>query len=364
MDNLQPDQQPLPESSQSPISGSVIKGLIVVIVVIVLYRYGAFYFFDRTALNNLGQSVQQAVDGAMNKSSAPGSIKANPTTEAQDSAIQKVSTLMSCINYGDPSLRQTAEYYQKHVNFDQPQRTSFTGLIAESSWQTCDLDINKALGFASNTPELDHLTRAFQTQGRSMVAAFKEVTPYYKQKNYLDDGFAFGKAKDAQLLQQISSYTSVSDAFRDAIDKQEDINNAAELATLAQDPKAQNKVLSLQLFTESKKVMRELSKDTINASSLEVAINGLTAAQTKFKDTVLPALKAENVSGKYESWNSVNDAVDNFLAAAKDVWRLARDSKPIPTGKFDTGSAEKAIDTFNRLVDSLNRSNSIGQYQL
>lgn len=358
---------PTPNFSQSPFSGGWLKWIFIIVIIVAGYRFGSAYFSNPVALNNLGQQIQQGVDSVINSlngegEASPAAMSTTlPTNATLDNAIEKTSELSSCMNYADQTIRNTIDYYDRFVDFQNPNKTSFSGLTTEASWQTCIGDINQALTLAANTPELDAAIRKFKEQGEETVAAFKDITAYYKQKNYLDDNFALGKAKDAQLIQQALDYIEASDAFRNAVDHQEDLNNEAQVTLLSQDPGAQNQLVSLQLLMEAKKVLAVLSTRTINATALEKSINDLVAIQTKFATTVLPALKSGNAA-KYSRWSTINSNIDDFVASAKNTWRLVRDNKPVPT--TNEGSLARAVEKFNNLVQSYNLNNSVDIYKL
>lgn len=368
---------PSPNSSQSPFSGGILKWIIGVIVIVALYRFGSLYFYNPAVLNNLGQQIQQGVDSLTNSlsDSIPTTVTPQASSQSQfsppvgstavnsdlDKLTEKVSKLSSCMNYADQTIRNTIDYYDRFVDFQNPTKTSFTGLITESSWQTCTVSIDDALAINTDTPDLDEAIREFQKQGDATVAAFKEITPYYKQKDFLDDDFALGKAKDAALIAQAITYVRASDAFRSTVNKQEDLNNTAQMALLAQDPTAQNQMIGLQMFIDAKKVAEALSADTLQAITLEKSINNLVATQTKFSTIVLPDLKSGN-SSKYSRWESVSTAMGDFIANAKNVWRLVRDGKPVPS--TNEGSVARAIEKFNNVVQNYNTNNLFEMYQL
>ncbi len=364
MDNNDQSSPTSPGSSGAPISGGVIKWILGIIVIAVIYRVGTLYFNDPQVLTNFAQTIQHAINSVSTSVNVPGTSSQSATTKATnsilDNATHKVTTVLSCINYADQSVRNTIDQYQRYVDFNTPTKTTFTGSYSDASWQNCDKDITTALTFESNTPNLDKAMRNFQTQGNATVSAFKDVTSYYKQKSYLDDNFTFGKAKDAALIQLSLSYIQASDTFRDAVDAQEDINNNAHIAELSADPAAQNQVLALQMFMQSKTVLHELYKEPIISSALEKSITDLTTIQTKFKEVVLASIK--NDTSKYSSWNGISGKIDSFIAASKDVWRLVRDNKPLP--ESNEGSLDRAIEQFNNLVSSYNMTNNIPQYRL
>ncbi len=376
MDNNLSSQSPNP--SQSPFSGGIIKWVVGIIVIVAVYRFGSLYFYNPAVRNNIGQQIQQGIDSLTNsfnditttspqsssKSQSPFPTTVEPTAIVDtdlDNATEKVSELTSCMNYADQTIRNTIDYYDRFVDFQNPNKTNFTGLITESSWQTCTGDINEALAISSDTPDLDEAIREFQKQGDATVAAFKEITPYYKQKDFLDDDFALGKAKDAALIAQAIAYVKASDTFRSAVDKQEDLNNTAQMAILAQDPSAQNQMIGLQMFIDAKKVVAVLSEETLNASTLEKSINDLIATQTKFTTVVLADLKSGD-SSKYSRWDSVSTSMDDFIASAKNVWRLVRDAKPVPA--TNEGSVARAVEKFNNVVQNYNTNNRIEMYRL
>lgn len=348
---------PSPNSSQSPFSGGGMNWIIVLIIFGVVAYFGFVNFSKMVNLNNLAQQVQQRVDGMVAGTDVPSY---QPQSSALDNATEKVSELTSCMNYADQTIRNTIDYYDRFVDFQNPTKTNFTGLITESTWQTCVGDISDALAINADTPDLDQAVREFQKQGDAIVAAFKEVTPYYKQKDFLDDDFALGKAKDAALIAQALAYVKASDAFRSAVDKQENLNNTAQIALLAQDPTAKNQMISLQMFIDAKKVVAALSEGTLDANSLEKSINDLVATQTTFSTTVLSDLKSN--SSKFSRWNSVNTSVEDFIASAKNIWRLVRDGKPVPAK--NEGSVARAIEKFNSVVQNYNTSNQIEMYRL
>nr|MBP7057123.1 DUF3829 domain-containing protein [Candidatus Gracilibacteria bacterium] len=268
--------------------------------------------------------------------------------------------LASCMNYADQTIRNTIDYYDRFVDFQNLTKTNFTGLITEASWRTCTGDIADALAINADTPELDEVVREFQTQGEAIVAAFKEITPYYKQKDFLDDDFALGKAKDAAVIAQAAAYVKASDAFRVGVDKQENLNNTAQMAVLAQDPTAKNQMIGLQMFIDAKKVVAVLSEDILNVSTLEKSINDLILTQTKFVSTVLADLKSD--SSRYSRWDAVNTSMEDFIASAKSIWRLVRDGKPVPAS--NEGSVSRVIEKFNNVVQNYNTNNRIEMYRL
>lgn len=364
MDNNDLSSPTSPGSSGSPISGGVIKWILGIVVMVVIYRVGTLYFNDPQVLTNFEQKIQQVLESVFTQvkvSTIPSQSPSNQSTNSVlDSATRKVTTVLSCINYADQSVRNTIDLYQRHVNFDLPTKTIFSGSSSDAAWQNCDKDITTAMTFASNTPNLDKAMLDFQTQGNATVGAFREVSSYYKQKSYLDDGFTFGKAKDANLIQLSLAYIKASDSFRDAVDAQEDINNNAHIAELSSDPAAQNEVLALKMFMQSKTVLHELYQDPINSELLQKSIADLTSIQMQFKDVVLVSIK--NDTSKYSTWNSVSNKIDSFIASGKDVWRLVRDNKPLPEN--NTGSLDRAIEEFNNLVSSYNMANNIQQYRL
>lgn len=364
MDNNDLSSPTSPGSSGAPISGGVIKWILGIIVIAVIYRVGTLYFNDPQVVTNFAQTIQHAINSVSTSVNVPGTSSQSATTKTTnsvlDNATHKVTTVLSCINYADQSVRNTIDQYQRYVDFNTPTKTTFTGSYSDASWQNCDKDITTALTFKSNTPNLDKAMRNFQTQGNATVSAFKDVTSYYKQKSYLDDNFTFGKAKDAVLIQLSLSYIQASDTFRDAVDMQEDINNNAHIAELSNDPAAQNQVLALQMFMQSKNVLHDLYQEPISSSALEKSITDLTTIQAKFKDVVLASIK--NDTSKYSTWNGVSSKIDSFIAASKDIWRLVRDNKPLPEN--NEGSLDRAIEAFNNLVSSYNMTNTIPQYRL
>ncbi|MBP6085459.1 DUF3829 domain-containing protein [Candidatus Gracilibacteria bacterium] len=348
---------PTPDSSQSPFSGGWMNWIMVLIVFGVVAYFGVVNVGKLINLNNFAQQVQQRVDGMVTNSDV-GSNQANDS--ALDNAIENVSELSSCMNYADRTIRSTIDYYDRFVDFQNPNKTNFTGLITESSWQTCVGNINDALAITADTPELDQAVRAFQKEGEAIVTAFKEITPYYKQKDFLDDDFALGRAKDEALMAQSLAYVKAADTFRAAVDRQEDLNNTAQMALLAQDPTAENQMISLQMFIDAKKLVAALSEDILHASALEKSINDLIGTQTKFATTVLPDIKGD--SSKFSRWNSVNTSMEDFVASAKNIWRLVRDGKPVPAS--NEGSVSRAIEKFNTVVQNYNTNNQIEMYRL
>lgn len=358
---------PTPNFSQSPFSGGWLKWIFIVVIVVAGYHFGSVYVSNPTALNHLSQQIQQGVDSVMtslNGENSPSAVAVPtslPANAALDNIIEKTSELSTCINYADQTIRNTIDHYDRFVDFQNPNKTTFSGLITETPWQTCIGNINAALTLVTNTPELDTAINKFKEKGEEIVAAFKDVTAYYKQKDYLDDNFAMGKSKDAQLIQQALDYIKASDAFHEAVDHQENLNNEAQVALLSQDPSAQNQLISLQLLMEAKKVLAVLSSQPIDAATLEKNITNLVSIQTKFTATVLPALKNSN-SAKYSRWTTVNSNIDDFVASAKSIWRLVRDNKPVPP--TNEGSLARAIEKFNNLVQSYNINNSVDTYKL
>lgn len=355
-----------PGSSQSPFSGGWLKWIFIIVILVAGFQFGRAYFANPAAFNNLSQQIQAGVDSVIESlngggNASPAALATNASTAALDDAIEKTSELSSCTNYADQTIRNTIDHYDRFVDFQNPNKTSFSGLITEASWQTCLNSINDALTVMTNTPELDAAVRKFKEQGEATVAAFKEITAYYKQKDFLDDNFTLGKAKDAQMIQQAIDYIKASDAFRAAVDHQEDLNNEAQVALLSQNASAQNQLISLQMLMEAKKVLAALSEQTISATALEKSINALVAVQSQFTTKVLPTLKDGN-AGKYTRWTNVNSNIDDFVASAKNTWRLVRDNKPIPA--TNEGSLARTVEKFNNLVQSYNLNNSIEMYRL
>ena len=399
MDNLSSPPQSQP-SSPSPIPKQTLLWIGVIVVGIVAYRFLMPYLMTSNVMNDIGNAlsnpISQTIPGlnttvptlntveALNTNPALNSIPtllgqtSEPTPVAQNVVVDptrtpqpqsweavsdKLAGVMGCVNYANRIVMNTIDAYDRSVNFSDPSRTNFSGITGESTWENCNKDITTVLKNDTQTPELDASMKKFQTAGNTLVQMFKDITPYYKQKDYLDDNFAKGKEKHEAINSQIDAYIAASSEFRKEIDKQEDITTTAEIQALANDPAGKNRSLALQWMADAKKTVLELEKEKPVATDLEAKINALVKSQDNFKNTVLVALKADNADN-FSEWDSVASDMEAFIGAAKGVWRNLRDNKPLPTGHFTDGSLENAITKFNDVVDEYNRTNAFPDNRL
>ncbi|MBI4836349.1 MAG: DUF3829 domain-containing protein [Candidatus Abawacabacteria bacterium] len=266
------------------------------------------------------------------ESSRPAAT-AQPTSSSSSSAVTNTSTALEntlksieqCLRKGGRQISATIKAYSTQVKFASPEQTHFQGYANEADWRDCQKELNKVI--SSNGDATSEIIRAYITAGDQVTRLLSEITPYYKQKDFLDDKFVKGKETDPTLTLAFHEYLAKESKLHNLWfttdqrldeDKLKIITDKSSYAYITRDLRYQMKALE-----------HVISSEPLDIEQVTIIIPQLAQAQKKLVTIVIPQLDTQTAFSS-SLWQSTANAAENTLVAAKATQRLLRDGKPIP----------------------------------
>ena len=292
------------------------------------------------------------------------------TTFVEQKVVEKIDIwngALYCFNTSDGNNLAEISKYTNGIDFDSPQETTYTGYTGAGNladWPLCESNLNEAVAKNNQHPQLNAAIVDFRNKGKALVEGLTAIAPYYKQKNYLTDGFARGKAEDTKLQAIFADYQTASTKFGDVISQVEDIQTAQDIEKFKADPERKNEVYVLEILSTSKKIMKALSSETINIQALPTENQTLSRQVDAFKNKILNNLKTSAHQSRYQTWNRFTEKVDNYLASSKQVESMAKAGAIIDVNDPNldpnfVDAVNEALDGFDDIIQNYNSINSV-----
>jgi hypothetical protein len=281
-------------------------------------------------------------------------------TFSKNDQVDTWNGVLYCHNTAVEDLDRAISQYYDTTNFDEPKKTTYQGLSQANTWNMCTTKLDEAMQKGNQKPELNATLKDFKDSAQKVVDKLSAIAPYYKNKEYLTDQYAKGKAADAEIETAVKQYTVTSSKFTEAVDQAENVQRQEDISEAAKDPQRKNEALLLQVMDLAKKTMESMHVEAPNKTTVSTQIQSLQTNLDLFKNTALTEMKSGPNQSKYQAWKSWSDKASKFLDAAKAFNNLA------PTSKEDDQleSLYQTEETYNNMIDQYNSSNTPNNHPL
>ncbi|WP_392564699.1 DUF3829 domain-containing protein [Orbus wheelerorum] len=267
---------------------------------------------------------------------------------------QKLNVYTECYNL-TKNLDDAIERYEYWVKDMQQGPTgnerSIGGLYFSGDLKktyACKDDIDKLAAIAPIT-DLDNAATEF---ANNFVAASKianELSIYYSQKDYKDDGFKKGKALHKTLVSAAILYNKSANVLSDKISVANDLRQLDRLIKVEKEEGRGDTYYRLSIMTQSKQLIRLLVQD-------DFSINEVKELLDKYSQIINEAVNYYE-SPNYKTistWRFFIDAAQRFNNSAKERFRSIRDNKVLRTDKITEGSLANLQERYNTIVHFFN----------
>ncbi len=206
-------------------------------------------------------------DGSANDAQNPGG-----SSDTAAGKFDKYNAYIDLYNYANSGIFSvTDDYFSKVGNGDEPV---YEDDFSMSMYQVTEYDlrtVTDALDFVSKQPayaDLDPAADALAGALAPLCKSLQEAKDYYDSKNYVDDGFARGKALHKDIVGQWDAFLTALDAFNPKLDKLAAETKAAELEEL----KSNGEMISYyasKCLSDMNSLTEILSENDITAETLD-----------------------------------------------------------------------------------------------
>ena len=308
-------------------------------------------------------------DPAKQEASSQNSESKTADTADIDLADAKLAAFVKCINDHSNTILDTYSRYQEWA--DEAEGPSvdkdpygFINLYNDP--QTCVDGIKAAKALKPSYPELEKAGDDYATALSTLAPLMSEAFDYYDQENYKDDAMAKGKEMHPKLTAGFKAFDAADAALRTELDA---IQNKLDEKRLETIEKSEGKAYGY--WSTSIMILADKLVDEGNVADLnEVKIESFQKGLDEFENSMDQLSTYHKAHGQElmttVQFDSFLDQSKEFLKAAKDLMRRARDKTPytdFEQSQIGTasewmveGSPGKMIQEYNNLVS---RSNSL-----
>jgi len=279
---------------------------------------------------------------------------------ASMSEAEKLNLYIKCYNRADGAFHRSLERYASWVkNMDTGptgKESLIYGLYSVSGAEECQKAVSQAKGMSPAMPELEQAGAAYAASLGPLQTTLTEAHTYYDRESYKDDGFAKGKALHPTLIEQANTFMVASRRFSEALEEANDVLQLAELQRMEKEGGRDLIYFHRLTMIQAKELLRLLLREEVDTAKAGGKIDAFDKAIEEME-------KAPG--NKPVGWSSYKDGVEDFLKAAKELWRRQRDKTPYKSGEkmlMDGGSAwmvdgtpDKLLKKYNAMVDASNR---------
>lgn len=272
--------------------------------------------------------------------------------------------IQHCLNRFSDQMSRSRERYLSWVPANGP-----TGSERYISWgvfqihaepTVCTQAVARAATMPPSMPDVEQAAQAYAGALTSGVPVINNAHQYYSRGNYRDDAAAQGRLLHPQLMAAYTQFRDANQTLRARLEPVQDQVDAREVARLLREEGRSARYLTKALMVTAKQVVRNGDKmpEQINLAVFTPLV-GTLEQQVDELDRFIATNPGE--AGNLSSFQS---AVREYLVAAKELMRRARDR--IPFGRFDRqrigtmtgwtieGSPDRVVHEFNDLVRSYN----------
>lgn len=287
-------------------------------------------------------------------------------TVAQDLSA-KTNAYIECYNGVSGRAIQSINRYNSWVKDMEAGPTgkekTVYGLygLHDHAIKACRDKVPVAIAAEPKAEALDKAADDYLKAALALNEKIKKAERYYSRENYKDDDFAKGKEMHKPLVEAMNNFVAANDALGAALDGQ---SGDAMKLQLAEIEKASGKNFDYWLLSsviEAKAAVDVLSQDEFDVD----AAKKLISAYEDSADEVADLISANSDDMNLVKYSTLPMTMDNYRLALKQRMRRVRDNTPYSTGEKQNlnpssgwmvdGSTYKVTDTYNKLIQAINR---------
>lgn len=342
-------------TKSSPVKNLIfLAGVIAILALYFKNSKGGIPFFSQAPVE------ERDSDGNI---SPKESASSGTDDQVLDQSIHKLNIYTECVNRH--SDRAFDSYYRYLLWADRDagptgKERNIYGLYTLYDPQPYEKKFEEAYAMAPEWKELDAEAQTYLQSLIRLGQKVSEAHQYYDHKDYQDDGFAKGQQMHLPLLKAFEDFAAADLAFRTSIHAQYQTTRSNFLNEHSGDSLLNSLFQTMALAGEIRKVGMVRSSAEIDAAAFSQMIDNYTASVEEFSRyrNTKPSRYGSDLS-------RFVDKHDDFLKAAKELMRRARDQKDYSRGEtmndnrmsgwMIDGSPQALLREYQQLISDFNR---------
>lgn len=284
-----------------------------------------------------------------------------------DLADAKLAAYITCINDHSNTILDDYSRYQEWADETEGPSVDVNpyGLInLYHDPQECIDDIQAAKALKPSYPELEKAGDDYAAALATVAPLIDEAYEYYDEENYKDDAMAKGKEMHPKLTEAFKAYDAADATLRAELDVIQSQLDEKRLESIEKTEGKGYGYFATSVMLNAGKVADQGNVIDLNEVDVEAFQKGLDALETSIDE-----LDAYHQAHGDELMTTVQfdnflDQCNEYLKAAKDLMRRARDKTPytdLEQNQIGTasewmvdGSPGQMIQAYNKVVDYSN----------